>query len=191
MWLWPLVYSQVNDPFQLLGLPRTYSLDRRELDEQHKKRSLELHPDRLRGRSPVERRQALSLAIEVNQAYRILREPAARARALASLLGLVVGDEESRSADPAFLMQMMELREELSELRSKRDKRGVERQVQKARAEVRQAEEELGRAFEEEELGAAEIEGWIGKLRYWARFLEEAELISDDLEESDNAPRHL
>ncbi|OQX69048.1 MAG: Fe-S protein assembly co-chaperone HscB [Sorangiineae bacterium NIC37A_2] len=191
MWLWPLVYSQVTDPFQLLGLPRTYSLDRRELDEKHKKRSLELHPDRLRGRSPVERRQALSLAIEVNQAYRTLRDPAARALSLASLLGLTVGGEESRSADPAFLMQMMELREELTALRSKKDRSGVERQIQRARAEARQAEEALGRAFEKEKLDAAEIEGWIGKLRYWARFLEEAELISDDLEVSDHAPRHL
>lgn len=191
MWLRPLVYSQVNDPFQLLGLPRTYSLARRELDERHKKRSLELHPDRLRGRSPLERRQALSLAIEVNQAYRTLRDPAARARALAALLGLVVGEEEANRADPAFLMQMMELREELLELRSKKDRRGVEVQMDKARAEVGQAEEALARAFEKESPSAAEIDSWIGKLRYWARFLEEAELLCDDLMGGDHAPGHL
>lgn len=181
----------MKDPFALLGLSPEYTIDLRELQEKHKRLSLELHPDRLRERLPRERREALSLAMEVNQAYRKLRDPAERARALASLRGLNLNEDESRAQDKTFLMDMMELQETLAEREASRDARGLMDLLGSARAESDKVQTSLAEAFKKEQPDVGEVATLIGRLRYYARLVDQAELAYDNLPGEHGATRHL
>src|SRR6185436_6559044 len=98
----------------------TFALDLAALEQRQRELNRAVHPDRHAGKSPGERRQALSRAMDINLAYRILRDPASRAEALFELLG-AGSTRESTVSDPALLLDMMEQREALEEARNAKD----------------------------------------------------------------------
>ncbi|HVZ34767.1 MAG TPA: Fe-S protein assembly co-chaperone HscB, partial [Polyangiaceae bacterium] len=108
--------------FETMGLQPSFALDERTLEERQRELNRAVHPDRHAGKSPGERRQALSRAMDINLAYRTLRDPATRAEALLELLGVpALGDRERTISDPALLGEMLERREQLEEARLGKD----------------------------------------------------------------------
>jgi molecular chaperone HscB len=128
---------------------------------------------------------ALTRAVEVNEAWRVLRDPIKRAEAVLKLSGLENEVGETREPKPsgAFLMEVMEAREQLDEAKSARDASAIAKVVAEARAQFRETEGELARAIDAsdsiEKLRAAIPV--LGRLRYAARFLEEARNAEDDV----------
>ncbi len=169
-----------KDPFETLGIEPSFDLDLSAVERRHRELSKTLHPDRYVGRPAAERRQALGRAIEVNAAWRALKDPVRRAEALLARHGIPVGETEEPRANPELLMQMMELRESLSEARQQKDLRTVA-----ALAARVGAEEERVRAALSARFSAAtadeELVRLLGELRYYRRFLEEAAAIEDEL----------
>ena len=98
------------DAFDTLGLAPTYGQDLVAAEATYRELSRALHPDRHAGKSAAERRAALSRAIEVNEAWRALRDPVRRAEALLVRLGVPVGESREPVGDPALLMEVMERR---------------------------------------------------------------------------------
>src|SRR4051794_36040216 len=98
------------DPFATLGLERRFGLDLKQAEARHLELSRALHPDKHVTSTPTERREALSRAVEVNEAWRALRDPIKRAEAILKLAGF--GDQigETREPKPSgeFLMEVME-----------------------------------------------------------------------------------
>lgn len=183
----------MSDPFELLGVPARYDLDLAELDQRQRELGRALHPDRYAGRGASERRQALGKAIEVNEAARLLKDPVKRAEVLLARLGVSVGEQAERAANADFLMEIMELREELGELRRTRNAGGVEALCQRVEARQRGVLERLERGFgqllatggEAAEAAESHAKGQqllplVAELRYYARFFVEAHAILDD-----------
>lgn len=171
----------MNDPFQILGLPARFDLDPQELDAQHRQRSLVAHPDRLRGRPALERRQALSLAMTINEAHRALRDPISRARALLEVRGHSHADLPEKQLDPEHLMLTLERRENLREARSEKDQKRLAELLAEVRTEKASVIEVLRAAFEDSgklsEAGLAQVAKALSELRYAERFLDEAEAV--------------
>src|SRR5262245_41178207 len=80
------------DPFETLGVEPRYNLDLRALEQRHRDLSKALHPDRYASAPAAERRLSLSRAIDVNEAFRALRDPVRRAEALVRRAGVPVGE---------------------------------------------------------------------------------------------------
>ena len=59
---------------------------------------------------------AVQRAAQVNEAYRILKNPVDRARYLLQLQGIDTEEESNTAMDPAFLMEQMEWRERLDDV---------------------------------------------------------------------------
>lgn len=96
------------DLFALLGLPRRYHLDDREIDRAFRQTSRKVHPDRFAGKKALERRMSLQWTSFVNKAHRVLKDPLARAHYLAS--GLTRPAEAGGpQLDPDFLEEIFEL----------------------------------------------------------------------------------
>jgi molecular chaperone HscB len=174
------------DPFTLLGVEPRYDLDLRALERQHRELSRVLHPDRYVARTPAERRAALGRAIQVNQAWRALRDPVARAEALLETLGVPRGVTGVPSAEPGFLAEMMEQREHLAEARAARDLGQVRELVRAMHHQAQGLEAELGRQFAElgshpDRAGVAQVQHTLDKVRYFHRFLADASSVEDDL----------
>jgi len=112
--------------FELLGLAPAYAIDPSRLELGYRQLQSQVHPDRFASGSDAERRVAMQWAARANEAYRTLRDPVDRARYLLSLKGYDTGEESNTSMPPDFLMQQMEWREAVAELRAGRDAAGLE-----------------------------------------------------------------
>jgi molecular chaperone HscB len=135
------------NPFETLGLSPSFVLDRAELEQRQRELNRAMHPDRHAGKGSGERRQALSRSMDINQAYRTLRDPASRAEALFELLG-VHELAERTIADPALLGEMLEQRELLDEARRDKDRERLHTLKVNMLERQEQIEAALGRAFE-------------------------------------------
>jgi molecular chaperone HscB len=166
------------DPFATLGIHRSYDVDLAVLEKIHRELSRTLHPDRHMAAMGSERREALTRAIEVNEAWRILRDPVRRAEALLALKGVAIGEDNEPKADPEFLMEMLDQREELSRAIAERDASAVHALAEAVRARAAETERELGKGFAEGE--ASSLVGRLGELRFYRRFLDEVSSAEDE-----------
>ena len=80
-----------------------------------------IHPDRYAQAADAERRASLQLTTRVNEAYRTLKDPVLRAKHLLELRGVDVGFETNTQMPTDFLLQQLELREELEAAQAKKD----------------------------------------------------------------------
>jgi molecular chaperone HscB len=103
--------------FDLLGLTKRFALDPADLERAYLSLQQVVHPDRFAGAGDTQRRLALQLAAQVNQAHRVLKSTASRAAYLCELAGVDVGLESNTSMPTEFLMLQMEWRETLDESR--------------------------------------------------------------------------
>jgi molecular chaperone HscB len=167
------------DPFVTLGIARTFDVDLAAVEKVHRELSRALHPDRYVGASPSERRASLAKAIEVNEAWRVLRDPILRAEALLALRGVATGEGRGGpTADPAFLMDMLEQREALAEARRSKDVEAVRRMAAAIGERARSVEHALAQGF-----GRDEVDGLaakVGELKFYRRFLDEVSAIEDE-----------
>jgi molecular chaperone HscB len=126
--------------FALFGLPERFGLDLAALDATWKALQGAAHPDRHASAAPAAQRLAMQWAIRINEAYRRLKDPLARAAYLCTLHGVDVGAESNTAMPPAFLMQQMAWREALEEAR---DAAAVEALADEVSAQRRATLEQL------------------------------------------------
>ncbi len=176
------------DPFATLGLPRRYDVDPGELDRRYRELQKALHPDRYTGAGASERRMSLSKAVEVNEAYRVLRDDVKRAEALLALLGPAPGGERE-TVSSEFLMEAMELREALADAKHARDLSQVQRLAARAEALWAETRRQLAAVFSSLAQSAAPAEvacarALVNQLKYHQRLLDEVSLIREEAEAS-------
>jgi molecular chaperone HscB len=179
----------VSDPFAILGVEPRFDLDLAAAEVRHRELSRTLHPDRHAGQPPAERRRALSMAIEVNDALRVLKDPVRRAEALLERSGLRLAEEgKEPAAAPEFLMDVLELREELSAAQRAADLTRVKSVAKAVEARHASVEAELSLAFaglatdsSAAAAQAARIGRRLGELRYFRRLLAEARALEDEI----------
>jgi molecular chaperone HscB len=105
---------QASD-FALFGLPERFAIDLAALDAKWKQLQGAAHPDRFATETAAAQRVAMQWAIRINEAYRRLKDPLARAAYLCTLHGVDLQAENNTAMPAAFLMQQMEWRDALSE----------------------------------------------------------------------------
>jgi molecular chaperone HscB len=98
-----------RDYFQIFDLLRRLSIDSSDLEKRFYSLSRELHPDRFARKSVAEQERALEDSASLNDAYRTLREPIARAQYLLKLEGFEIGEQGSKDVPPELLEEVFEL----------------------------------------------------------------------------------
>jgi molecular chaperone HscB len=175
------------DPFATLGAPRRFDLDLAALEKTHRELSRALHPDKFASAGASERRAALEQAANVNEAWRVLRDPIRRAEALFQLEGIEVGEAKEPKPSSAFLMEVMEEREALAEARAEKDLDRVRKLAAAVSDRMKAAQERLGAAFNGSSPTADELARLLpllGEMRFYRRFLDEAAAIEEEAEEA-------
>jgi molecular chaperone HscB len=172
----------MNDPFDTLGIEPRFDIDLKAVEARHRELSRALHPDRYAQAPAAERRMALSRAIEVNEAWRAVRDPIKRAEALFRKLGVPSGETAEPKPSPDLLMEMMEAREELSEAAHAKNMEAVHKLHLKMTAREEEVLAALGRGFTEAGASAEaarKLTPYLGELRYLRRFLDEVAAIEE------------
>ena len=103
------------DFFEFLDLPRNLSIDGKDLEKRFYALSRQLHPDLHSRKSPAEREQAEESTAVLNDAYRTLRDPIARAEYLLKLEGFDIGEQTTKDVPPELLEEVFELNMALEE----------------------------------------------------------------------------
>ena len=103
--------------FELFGLPVTFDIDTADLAARYREMQRRVHPDKFANASDQDRRLSLQMTTQINDAFQTLKDPVRRGRYLLSLRGIDLDDETDTAMDPAFLMEQMELRENLDGVR--------------------------------------------------------------------------
>ena len=102
--------------FAFYHLPEAFVLDEAALKTRYYQLSRELHPDFHAQDTPAEQVEALRLATLNTDAYRTLADPDRRMAYMLSQHGLLEEGSTQNQLPPDFLMEVMELNEQLMEL---------------------------------------------------------------------------
>ena len=109
-----------NNYFSLLGLPVSFQIDKNTLNDNYHELEKSVHPDKFANTTDRERLLSVQKAAQINDALETLKNPMRRSIYLLSLFGIELGENDS-GMDPAFLMEQMELRENLSQVHTKEE----------------------------------------------------------------------
>ena len=174
------------DPFETLGIAPSFDVDLPSVEKRYRELARVLHPDRHVAGAPGERRIALGRAADVNEAWRLVRDPIRRAEALLRRSGVKVEEGKEPKADPEFLMEMMEQREALSEARAS----GEPAKVEVLAGDIREREKDVLVRIATAFASSGPLDNvlpLLGELRYYRRFLDEVSAIEDGFHEAGNA----
>jgi molecular chaperone HscB len=165
-----------SDFFGLFGLEPRFDLDPAALEKAYLERSKDAHPDRFASAPAAERAAAVGRAMTLNEAYKTLKRPVARAEYLLARTGQGIGDHDK--VDVTFLSEVLELREELASARAAADLGEVSRLEHAMKARHATLVAALAPAFAANDLARAKQ--IVIELRYVARYLEECDAALDE-----------
>jgi molecular chaperone HscB len=103
--------------YDFFGLEHRLDLDLKDLEKRFYALSRQYHPDRYTLKSREEQQYALDATALLNDAYRTLRDPLARAEYLLKGNGFDIGEQGSKNVPPELLEEVFELNMALEELR--------------------------------------------------------------------------
>lgn len=166
-----------SDDFELFGLPQRFAQDRAAIDARWKELQREAHPDKFAAHGPAAQRIAMQWSVRINEAYRRLKDPVARATYLCELRGAPIEAERNTAMPAAFLMEQMELREALEEADTAEALEALGEPLARSRKEAL----ERIRKFLDEEGNAGAAAEQVRGLMFIERFAHEVEHKLDQL----------
>lgn len=101
--------------FELFEIPIELKVDATALNPTYFRLSRKYHPDYFAQSSDAEQEEALEKSAQLNKAWQTFRQPDETIKYVLQLKGLLE-EEEKYTLDPVFLMEVMELNEQLMEL---------------------------------------------------------------------------
>ncbi len=166
--------------FELFGLPSQFKLDGSLLSSQFRELQKRFHPDNFATGSERDRLMAVQKAAQINDAYQVLKNPISRAEYILAEQGVEIRGEQQTMQDPMFLMEQMELREELEEIADSSDPESAlfdfDSKVSKMyKQHLASVEQELDDGL------WTEAADRVRKLKFIAKLKNEIELVEDKL----------
>lgn len=165
--------DRTDDPFEVLDIEPVFELDVPALRRRVKRSVAAAHPDRIP--DPLEREAAVRRTARMNEALRELEDDERRANHLLRRLG-GPGASDDRSLPPEFLMEILEVREDMEQALASGDPAERERVASWAAEERARLRGEVGALFPRlaagEDLGGA-IRLQLNVWRYIERMIEQ------------------
>jgi molecular chaperone HscB len=119
-----LQLPQGVDYFALFDMPRKLWIEMDGLEKKFLQLSWKLHPDNFVNATERERELSLEKSSQLNDAYRVLRDPVSRVEYLLGIEGMRKEGEHKQQAPPELLEEVFELNESLDELRETKSSGG-------------------------------------------------------------------
>ncbi|XP_042866683.1 iron-sulfur cluster co-chaperone protein HscB-like [Penaeus japonicus] len=152
--------------FEVMGVEKRFGLDTKQLTRTFRLLQAQVHPDKFSLKSEREQQYAADHSSQINKAYRCLLHPVERALYLLELAGQPL-HEGQIDMDPEFLMEIMEVNEELAEAE---DKEMVQEIGQKNQRILDGLLKEADTAFSNEDISTARQV--VAKIKYYNNIYE-------------------
>lgn len=117
----PSMLDLSKNYFELFGMSVGYVIDINKIRKRYRDLQRVVHPDRYVNATEHEQRLAVQGAAYINEAFETLGDPLRRAQYLLRLHGVDFDPDTETTTDTGFLMEQLELREELSEITQQAD----------------------------------------------------------------------
>jgi molecular chaperone HscB len=164
----------MDNYFIVLGLKPEFTVNLNALEERYFEIQRNVHPDRQIGKSEAERVAAIEHSMRANDAYETLKNPLTRAQHLLEIQGIFVNTEDdTQKPEPALLMEMMELREQLAD--AAQDGAALRGLVEDTKKAMQQCIDRLEEAFDAADYPFAA--NLTLRLQYLGKALEEAHML--------------
>ncbi len=170
----------------VLGLPVRYEVDLAAAEAAFKALSRQVHPDRFAKADPRARKAALGRTVQLNDAWKTIKDPVARAEHMLARAGVDtgrgdggdIGGMKTREvmAPPAFLLEILELNDELAAAKRAGDSVKVAFMAEEMRGKLAESMRVIAAGLEAgtpQDLQTAARA--VVALRYQKRFLDSAE----------------
>jgi molecular chaperone HscB len=164
-----------HNHFELFGLPLRYRIDGAALERTYRALQGNVHPDRHASGSDAQKRSALQASARVNEAYRTLQDPVARAEYLLRLRGVDATVETDTRLSVEFLTRQLERRELAEEALAGRDERALADLVQGVRDDVEALRVEVERVLDADDLETARLR--VREMRFLAKLAEDLDVM--------------
>jgi molecular chaperone HscB len=161
--------------FELFGLPARYRVDESALDRAYQDLQNAVHPDRYAAAADADKRLALQASARVNEAYRTLRDPVARAEYLLCLRGVNAASEADTRLAVPFLVRQLERREQAEEASDEHDMPRLAALAGHVREDAAEVATEVERALDADDDECARAR--VRELRFLVKLAEDIEAL--------------
>lgn len=170
-----------QDFFELFSLPVAYQVDIATLTARYRELQQAVHPDRYAASSNQERRLSLQMAAHINEALQTLKDPLLRARYLLTRHG-VDADQSSTALDNTFLMEQIELREQLQEIKEQQDPATAMAQLDNSLTQqLHELQQDFSRHIATPDINnLAQAHALYNKMQFLTRLREELDALQDE-----------
>lgn len=168
--------------FELFDIPVSYDVNLSAVQQQYMALQKKLHPDRFANGSDLEKRLSMQQTSWLNEAQATLKDPVLRAIYLLKLQGIDFSLENETTMDAAFLMQQLDMRERLENIKNESDPLAaldsIAKDVQNSSTTMMHG---FTQSFEAGRLDDARE--WIRKLQFMQKAKKEINLLTAEIED--------
>ncbi|MDO6611745.1 co-chaperone HscB [Shewanella sp. 1_MG-2023] len=169
--------------FELFQITPSFDIDTANLAERYRELQRAVHPDKFANESEQQKLLSVQRTAQVNDGYQTLKNPLRRAEHMLSLRGIDISHETTTVKDTAFLMQQMEWRESLEDIKDSQQADELIDDLYQSFAGFEKTLSQLLATFlatesDENNLSAADQ---IRKLKFMAKLQDELARVEDSL----------
>lgn len=171
----------MKNPFELFALEPQFLIDQDALSAKFRRLLQAVHPDRFANSPEQEQRMAMQKSTDLNEAFRVLKDPIQRAQAI---LALEIGDAANKEvtvSDPAFLMEQLELREMLDTIIRSKDMTALMAFSDKIETMASEQEQVIATLFASNDKKSDVILSEVHKLQFMSKTLSDIASAEDDI----------
>lgn len=171
-----------NNFFELFELPVSYDVDLNQIQKTYMKLQKLVHPDKFASGSDQEKRLSMQQTSWINEALATMKDPVLRANYLLQLKGTDSDQGSETTMDAAFLMQQLEMRERLENIKQEADPLSVlDEMDKKIKNTTKTIMDGFAKSYEENQFDDARE--WVRKLQFMRKAKKEIDTLSADIED--------
>ena len=168
--------------FEIFDVPVSFEVDLELVQQRYRELQKAVHPDKFVNASDQEKRISMQQTSWINEASNTLRQPIDRAIYLLKLKGIDLNLENETTMDAMFLMEQMEMREGLSDIRSKDDPLAeLDRLSAQVKNDMKVMMESFSFAYKDENIDDAKE--WIRKMQFMQKARKEVDELTAKIED--------
>ena len=168
--------------FELFDLPVSYDVDLTKIQQCYMQLQKQVHPDKFANASDREKSLSMQQTSWINEAKTTLENPVSRAIYLLKLKGLDINLDNETTMDAVFLMQQLEMRERLENVKNEADPLvTLDAMTNDVKGVTKEMMNSFSNSYDADQLDDARE--WIRKLQFLQKAKKEIDTITADVED--------
>jgi len=177
-----MMMNSIDNYFELFGLKPSFIINRTELDTAYRKLQQASHPDRFVNQPAEFQRKAVQQTAQNTEAYHALKSPVQRACHLLSITGTDFKLSSYTVTDINLLMQQMQYREQLNEIKEQGDFEKLQQFADDVDGLLRETENTISTLFKQGiDKDPANLKNHICELQFLNKLVHDLNEVEDHM----------